>query len=264
MTATDGGPAPPGADPAVPIGGHAPAGLAERSRAPRLRTVQALARAEAFLLARSLLVLAGLVAGGLLIWLLIHPVQPLWWNAAWEIGDGQLALAIGVLVAAQLATGRARRNAMGDLYTSFPATAGTRTLAHLAGLLGAVPASLLLIAAATVVVQLRGAIGAPGIAVLAGGLLLVIAAAAAGIAIGARFPHPLAGALGALVLFLPAATTHLATGAGIWLVPWEILQDRLGGLPGPLAGYPPAGPHAPELAGLAVLAVIVALAMTVS
>src|SRR5215470_14732132 len=264
MTATDGGPAPPGADPAAPAGNHAPAGLSARSQAPRLRTALALARAEASLLARSPLVLAGLLAGGAVVWLLIRSAEPLWWNAGWQIGGGQLVLGMAVLVAAQLAAGRARRNGMADLYISFPATAGTRTLAHLAGLAGAAPASLLLIGAAAVAVQLRGAIGAPGIAVLAGGLLLVIAAAAAGIAIGTRFPHPLAGALGALVLFLPAATTHLATGAGIWLVPWEILQDRLGGLPGPLAGYPPAGPHALELAGIAVLAGVVALAVTVS
>jgi hypothetical protein len=67
---------------------------------------------------------------------------------------------------------------MTDLYASFPATAGTRTLAHLAGLVGAAPASLLLIGAAVTVVQVLGPIGAPGITVLAAGLLLVIAAGA--------------------------------------------------------------------------------------
>jgi len=263
MTATDDGPALPGAGAPTRARDDSGPGVTA-AHAPRLRTVLALGRVEASLLARSPLILAGLLASGAVVWLLIRSAEPLWWNAGWQIGGGQLVLGMAVLVAAQLAAGRGRRDAMTDLYTSFPATAGTRTLAHLIGLAGAAPASLLLIGAAAVVVQLRGAIGAPGIAVLAGGLLLVIAAGAAGIAIGARFPHPLAGALGALVLFLPAATTHLATGAGIWLVPWEILQDRLGGLPGPLAGYPPAGPHALELAGLAVLAAIVALAMTVS
>ena len=95
-----------------------------------------LARVEAYLLARSLLVLAGLLAGGLLVWLVIQAEQQLWWHAAWQIGGGQLILAEAVLVAAQLAAGRARRNAMADLYGSFPATAGTRTLAHLAALAG--------------------------------------------------------------------------------------------------------------------------------
>jgi hypothetical protein len=115
--------------------------------------------------------------------------------------------------------------------------------------------------AAAVVVQLRGAIGVPGIAVLAGGLLLVIAAGAAGVAIGTRFPHPLAGLLGALALFL---SSTLFQGGIIWLLPWEIKQDDLGELPGPLAGYPPAAAHVVELAGIAVLAGIVALAATVS
>ena len=77
------------------------------------------------------------------------------------------------------------------LVRSLPATAATRTLAHLVGLAGAVSASVLLAGAATAVVQARGAIGTPDVAVLAGGLLLVIAAGAAGIAIGSRFPHPL-------------------------------------------------------------------------
>ena len=126
----------------------------------------------------------------------------------------QLVLGMAVLVAAQLAVGRARRNSKADPYASFPATAGTRTLAHLISLAGAAPASLLLIGAAAVLVQLRGAIGAPSIAVLAGGLLLVIAAGAAGIAIGARFSHPLAGVLGALALFLSSGQSHLPWAAG--------------------------------------------------
>jgi hypothetical protein len=106
--------------------------------------------------------------------------------------------------------------------------------------------------------------GVPSIAVLAGGLLLVVAAGAAGIAIATRFPHPLAGMLGALALFLSSGQSHLPWAAGTWLYPWASFSDQLGVLPGPLAGYPPAGAHALELAGLAVLAGIVALAVTVS
>jgi hypothetical protein len=229
---------------------------------PQLRTTLVLARVEASLLTRSLLVLAGLVAGCAVVWGAFGSAEPLWWIAGWRIGFGQLFLAMAVLVAAQLATGRARRNTMADLYASFPATAGTRTLAHLAGLAGAVPASLLLMATAAVVVQLRGAIGSPSIAVLAGGLLLVLAAGAVGVAIGARFSHPLAGVLGALALFLSSTLAHFSAGAQIWLYPWTASPDQLGGLPGPLAGYPPSGAHALELAGLAALAGIVALAAT--
>src|SRR5262249_22496786 len=156
-------------------------GRSVQSQAPRLLTVLGLARVEAFMLARSLLILAGLLAGGAVVWLTIRSTEPLWWNVGWRIGFGQVVLGMAVLVAAQLAAGRARRNAMTDLYASFPATASTRTLAHLASLLGAVPASLVLMGATAAVVQLLGAIGTPSIAVLAGGMLLVIVAGAAGI-----------------------------------------------------------------------------------
>src|ERR1700722_5057827 len=140
--------------------------------APPRRMVLGLVRAEASLLARSVLVLAGWLAGAIVIWLLVRPTEPLWWRADVEIGGGQLVLGMAVLVAAQLAAGRPRRDAMADLYASFPATAGVRTLTHLIGLAGAVPASLLLLGAGVAVVQARGAIGTPSTLVLAGGLLL--------------------------------------------------------------------------------------------
>ena len=126
------------------------------------------------------------------------------------------------------------------------------------------PASLLLVGAAAVVVQARGAIGTPDIVVLAGGVLLVIATGAAGVAIGSRLSHPVVGVLVALVLFLCCGAYQALWDGAIWLVPWEIMVNQLASLPGPLAGYPPAGAHALELAGLAVLAGIVALAVTVS
>ena len=257
------GPALHGTDAVTPAGsGSRGTGLA---RSPRLRIVLGLARIEALLMVRSMLVLAGLLAGVLAVWgwFWLNPVQPLWWWADWRIGAAQLILAMTVLVAAQLAAGRPRRDAMADLYASFPATAATRTLACLAGLAGAVPVSVLLAGVGVVMVQRRGTIGAPGIMVLAGGVVLVVAAGAAGTAIGSRFPHPLAGLLGALALFLPTATAHLLPVWSIWLIPWHYFPDQLGWLPGPLTGYPPAGGHAAELAGVAILAAIVALAVTV-
>jgi hypothetical protein len=68
--------------------------------------------------------------------------------------------------------------------------------------------------------------------------------------------------LGALVLLLSSGTSHTASGSGIWLLPWEWTQDQLASLPGPLAGYPPAGAHVLELAGIAVLAATAALIVT--
>jgi hypothetical protein len=263
MTATEGGPALDGARAAAPGEADGALGVTARVEVPPLRTVLSLARVEASLLLRSVLVLTGLLAAGATTWILIGPEEPLWWNVAWRIGFGQVVLGMAVLVAAHLAAGRARRNAMTDLYASFPATAGTRTVAHLAGLAGAAPASLVLIGAAAVVVQLRSAIGTPSITVLAGGLLLVIAAGAVGIAIATRFAHPLAGVLTALALLFISGNSHTASGGGIWLLPWEWTEDELPSLPGPLAGYPPARAHLLELAGIAVLAVAVALAATV-
>jgi len=262
MTASGGGPAVRGAGAAAPAGAGDRSRVTAPARAGRLRAVLCLAKVEASALVRSPLVLAGLLVGGAVDWVLFGHVQPLWWNAAWRIGFGQLVLGMAVLVAAQLAAGRPQRDSMADLYASFPATAGTRTVAQLAGLVGTAPASMLLTAAAVVVAQVRGAIGAPGITALAGELVLVIAAGAAGIAIGARFGHPLAGVLGALLLFFSSATSHLGSGGSIWLLPWEWTQDQLGSLPGPLAGYPPAGAHMLELAGIAVLAAVVALTVT--
>jgi hypothetical protein len=261
MTAAGGGAASSGALAARADAGGS--GVTARSGGPRLRTVLGLAKAEAWLLARSLLVLAGLIIGGAAIWIFIHSVQPLWWNVAWQIGYGQAILAMAVLVAAQLAAGRARRDGLADLYASLPATAGTRTLGQLAGLAGAVPASLLLIGGTAALVATLSPVGTPGIPALAAGLLLVIAAGAAGIAIGARFPHPLAGVLGALALFVPVLESNNLNGPGTWLLPWH-QPIQLGYLPGPLAGYPPASAHAAELAGVAVLAGVVALAVTAS
>ena len=51
----------------------------------------------------------------------------------------------------------------------------------------------------------------------------------------------LAGLFGALALFLPTATGHLIPGGVIWLIPWQLYDDQLGWLPGPLTGYPSAG-----------------------
>ena len=107
------GPALHGTDAAAPADGgpHGP-GLA---RTPRLRIVLGLARIEALLMVRSMLVLAGLLAGILAVWgwFWLNPVQPLWWWADWRIGAAQLFLAMTVLVAAQLAAGRPRRDELG-------------------------------------------------------------------------------------------------------------------------------------------------------
>jgi hypothetical protein len=261
VNAAAGGAAPRDAVAGPPADEATAPGVTTRSRAPKLGTVAGLAKTDALLLSRSVLILAGLLAGGVIIWAFAHKEQALWWNVAWQIGYGQVFIAMAVLVVAQLAAGRPSRNAMADLYASFPTSAATRTLAQLFGLLGAMPASLLLAGGTAAAVEMTGVVGVPSIWALAGGLLLVIAAGAVGIAIGRRFPHPLAGVLGALVLFVPFSQSNRFSGPNIWLYPW-IKPWQLDFLPGPLAGYPPVGAHAAELAGIAVLAGIVALVVS--
>jgi hypothetical protein len=227
----------------------------------RARATLRLARTEAALLARSILVLAGLLVSGILVWMVTYRGRPLWWNAGWVIGYGQTVISLTVLIAAQLATTRARRDGLAELYDSFPSTTARRTVAHLIGLLGAAPACLVLIGAATGVFELRGAVGTPDLAVLTGGVMLVLAGGAIGVAIGSRFRHPLAGVLGAFVWFIPFSQSNRFNSAIMWLFPW-VKPPQLNQLPGPLPGYPPALAHTVELAAIAALAGFVALAIT--
>ncbi len=225
-----------------------------------VRTVLGVARIEATLLVRNLLVLAGLAAAVVLAWQLLPHAQPLWWNAAWQLGYFQMLLSAVVLIAAHLAVTRARRDGLHELYASFPASAGTRTLGHLVSLAGVVPASVVLVAA-VVALRLRDAIGSPAVAPLVAGVALVIAAGAIGVALGTRFAHPLAGLLAAFVWVVPFSQSNRYSGAETWLFPW-VNPDQLGDLPAPVAGFPPAAWHAAWLAAIAALAGVVALAAT--
>jgi hypothetical protein len=230
-------------------------------RPARARATLRLAQIEAGLLARSILVLAGLLVGGIVVWFFTYRGQPLWWNDGWVIGYGQTVVSLMVLIAAQLATARVRRDGMVELYGSFPSSAGRRTLAHLIGVLGSVPACLVLIGAATGVFELRHSVGTPDLAVLAAGVVLVLAGGAIGVAIGTRFPHPLAGVLGAFVWFIPFTQSNRFNSAIVWLFPW-VKPPQLNQLPGALSGYPPALAHTVELAAMAALAGAIALATT--
>jgi hypothetical protein len=230
-----------------------------RTTPSKLRTAIALARAEGWLLARNTLVTGGLVVAVVVVWSFLTRGEPLWWKAAWQIGYAQMILSAVVLLAAHLAAGRARRNSMDDLYSSFPVTAGTRAAGHLLSVLGTVPASLILVAAASALAEWRGVIGSPDLAVLAGGVLLVVAGGMIGVAVGLRFPHPFVGVLTALAWAAPFSQSNRFNGAGTWLFPWVISQ-QLGQFPQPVPGYPPGVAHAVELVGIAALAVVVALA----
>jgi hypothetical protein len=226
---------------------------------PRLRTAVTLGGAEGSLLARNTLVLGGLVVAALVAWSFLTRGEPLWWKAGWQIGYDQMILSAVVLVAAHLAAGRAQRNNMEDLYDSFPVSAGTRAAGHLLSVLGAVPSSLILAAAASALAEWRGVIGSPDPAVLAAGVLLVVAGGMIGVAVGLRFPHPFVGVVAALAWAAPFSQSNRFNGAITWLFPWAISQ-QLGQFPHPVPGYPPAPAHAVELAGIAALAGVVAFA----
>ena len=226
----------------------------------QLRVALELARVEGWLLVRNLLVLGGLLAGGALAWhYMSEGAASLWWAAGWQVGYGQMVLSGAVLAAAQLAAGRARRDDMQDLYEGLPVSAATRTAGHLFSLVGALPASLVLIGATSALTEWRGAIGSPNPAALIAGALLVFTGGAIGVALGARFPHPLVGMLGALIWIAPFSQSNRFSGPGTWLWPW-VMPYQLGQFPAPVAGYPPTVAHALELAGIAGLAAVVALA----
>ena len=227
----------------------------------RARSVVGLARIEAVQLGRSVLVLSGLLLSCVTLWLITYRNQPLWWSNDWRIGYGQTVISLTVLVGAQLATARSRRDGLQELYASFPTSTGQRTLAHLLGVLGAAPASVILISAAAGAFALQGALGTPNLAALLGGMLLVLAGGVIGVAIGTRFSHPLAGVLGAFVWFLPFSQSNRFNSAVPWLFPW-VKPAQLNELPRRLPGYPPALAHATELAAIVVLVAMIALAVT--
>ena len=223
------------------------------------RALVGAARIEAGRLIRNVLILSGLLAGGLAVWELavVHHSQLLWWNSGWEIGYGQQVLSVTALVAAHLATTRARRDGLAELYESFPTSERTRTLGHLLGLLAVIVPSLALIGAMTALFDVHGVLGSPDYWVLGAGVLLVVAGGAVGVAIGRWLPHPMAGIVGALVWFALPGQSNQFNSPVIWLFPWASAQ--LNTLPGPLTGYPPATAHTTELAGIALLAGVMAL-----
>lgn len=229
-------------------------------------------RHEALWLARNPLALAGLAVSSWLIWLNNRvPGLPVpeygvgqpgsWWAADVSVVACLLGAAGGVLIASQLAAGRAKRDAMQVLYASYPSPAAVRTGAHLLGVIGPVALAAGLTGGAVAWLDSRGTLGAPRLWVLGAGLLLICLAGALGVAIGSWRQHPLAGILTVLVLGLieidlvlsVSNPIHLPAGTA-WLFPWSAPGSLLTSLPGLTVPYPPPA-HVAELAGLIVLAV---------
>lgn len=228
------------------------------------RVAMVAGRAEAARLCRSPLVLAGFVASAVLIWWNSRNAVPQWtvWNV--QIGSSLLAAAGPVLIAAQLAAGRVRRDGAELIYDSYPSSAGVRTVAALLGLAGPLVLAAALTGAAVAWLELLGPVGAPRLAVLAQGVMLVALAGAVGVALGSYLPHPMAGLLSLAVLGTIEVDLLLPFGAPvqmpadvIWLFPWN-QPWSLGSLPDTPTDLPP-GAHLGWLAALTALAGIVAI-----
>jgi hypothetical protein len=224
-----------------------------------------LGRAEAARLAANPLVVLGFAVAAALIWWNNRAPLPLWWSADITIGSAFLVPAGVVLLDAQEAAGRPRRDGLAPLYDSYPVPAAVRTGGLLLGVLGPVALAAGVAAGAVIWLNARGALGAPQPAVLAGAILLVALAGAAGVALGTWAPRLAAGLLAVVVLGaieLDLVLTYdgwvrPAAGTG-WLFPWY----QPGSVPGALSGITlpfPSLAHAAELAALTGLAAAVAL-----
>jgi hypothetical protein len=246
------------------------------SRGTGARVLLLAGRCEARWLALNPLVLMGLVVSAWLIWLnyrvLDLPVssygipQPVfWWSADVGIAFCLLPMAGGVLIASQLAASRARRDAMEQLYASYPSPAAVRSGAQLLAVTGPVVLAAVLTAAAVAWVASLNALGAPRWWVLGAGLLLVVLAGPVGVALGNWIRNPLSGIIAVLALVLIevdlaltySSPIHLSGGAE-WLFPWAAPRGLLNSLPGLIVPYPPLV-HVAELAGLIAIAAAAAL-----
>jgi hypothetical protein len=260
-----------------PVAANAPAGPGKAaSTGTSWRVLLLAGRRESWWLARNPLVLAGLATSGWLIWLnnrtLDLPValyglpQPgFWWAADVSIAACLLAVAGGVLIASQLAAGRVRRDAMEQLYASYPTSAAVRRSAHLLSVTGPVVLAAALTAGAVVWLDRQGTLGAPRLWVLGAGLALIVLAGSLGVALGSWLTHPLAGILTVLVLGLIEIDLVLSVsnpihlhGGNAWLFPWSAPGSLLNSLPGLTVPYPPPA-HVAELAGLIALAAVASL-----
>jgi hypothetical protein len=211
---------------------------------------------------RNPLIVAGLTGSAACIYLNNFRQVPVWWSADVGVGAALLITAGAVLILAQLAVGRARRDGMTSLYDSYPASPAVRAGGTVLGV--AAPAVLAAVVAAAGVAFLdaEGAIGSPRLYVLAGALLLVPLGGALGAAIGSWLPHPLAGLLAAGMLTAVELDAVLSVysldghGPGYWLLPWTWNRPLLNSMPSPVAAIPPPA-HLAELAGLIALVVAI-------
>lgn len=127
---------------------------------------------------------------------------------AWTLLVPFMSVAAGVLVAANLAALRSRRDGAEELYRSLPAPTSARTVGHLVSLAWAVTAAALLVAIAVLISLSKGnplpataeALTTPALVVLCGAL---------GLALARWLPHPGVATVGVVAVFA------LVNGGGV-------------------------------------------------
>jgi hypothetical protein len=233
----------------------------ERKRGSNFRTVALLGRTEAARLCRSPLVVAGALMTAALIWWNSRATVPQWsvWNV--QIDSIMLALAGLVLIAAQLAASRVRRDGTTQLYDALPATAALRAGGYLLGIAGPVVIGTLLMLLSSAWITLRHPVGSLSLMLLIQGVLLVALGGVIGVALGCWFPHPVAGPLAAVVIGAAEANLILPSGGPIpmpggigWLFPWA--------QPVVLRWLPEPGPAIPPSSHWLWLMALIALGVT--
>jgi hypothetical protein len=216
---------------------------------PAWRTVSTLARRESRLLLRHPGTRVGLALAAF-AWLLI-------WT---EVADSDVLfdpsngfpfplvlLAFGLLVAANLASLRARRSDAEELFGSLPMLPARRTLAHLLTAVTGVGLSAAVFAVALVLWQSRPAtLGQPPVQVVAVVLLLVAGGIVTGVLVAQWLPHAAVGAASVVALVV------LQSNFGHESERWQWLHF----LPQQFSGVFDIGPiawHIPYVAALVVL-----------
>ena len=193
--------------------------------APRAGVVSALARIEARRLLLHPLLLVGLALTALLTWQ-VRDEDSLGYVLL--MGAGVLPLAIGVLLAANAAALRPRRDDAEELYATLPAPASARTLALLAAVgVAAVGSVVVVLAQATAFgawggldVTYSGQLETPRLVHLVQGPLLVAFFGALGVALARLVPLLITATLGVLVLLASIAIVGWGPeNAWRWLFP---------------------------------------------
>lgn len=120
---------------------------------------------------------------------------------AWSLSVPFMPFAAALLVVVNLAALRGVRNGADELYGSLPTTARTRTAAHLVSLAWALAATALLVALSVLASMSRGG-HVPGIFPAITAPAMVALCGALGLALARWLPHPAAGTIGVVGLFV--------------------------------------------------------------